>query len=174
MSELFIMRHGKAEDVSSHTGYADRPRRLTPEGIANIQAMIPALRQLDMIPDQIVSSPFPRAVETARIIHQGLKVIHSVQYMDALGADQSIFAFFENNLASLLESQQRLMIVGHEPCLSGLASLLISGRIDTRIQLKKAGMIHLECLTRDGKCRGILKGHWTSKLLRSCRFSGSK
>ncbi|MDB4589274.1 hypothetical protein OAE22_00480 [bacterium] len=43
MSELFIMRHGKAEDASSHTGYADRPRRLTPEGIANIQAMMPAL-----------------------------------------------------------------------------------------------------------------------------------
>ena len=90
--------------------------------------------------------------------------------MDALGADQFIVAFFEENLASLLESEQRLMIVGHEPCLSGLVSFLIAGHIDTRIQLKKAGMIHLECLTREGKCRGILKGHWTSKLLRSFRF----
>ena len=173
MSELFIMRHGKAEDASRHTGYADRPRRLTTEGIANIQAMMPALRQFDLIPDQIVSSPFPRAAETARIIHRELKVIHSVQYMDALGADQSIFTFFENNLTSLLESEQRLMIVGHEPCLSGLASLLNSGRIDSRIQLKKAGMIQLECFTTEGKCRGILKGHWTSKFLQSFRFSCS-
>ena len=169
MSELLIMRHGKAEDASPRTGFADRPRRLTPEGIANIQAMTPALLQFDLVPDRIVSSPYPRAAETAQIIHQELNVKQSVEYLDVLGADQSIVPFFENNLTPLMESDQRLMVVGHEPCLSGLASLLISGRMDTRIQLKKAGIIQLSCLARGGICRGILKSHWNSKQLRAYR-----
>lgn len=169
MSELLILRHGKAEDAGPHTGYADQPRRLTPEGVANIHAMTPALRHFDLVPDRIVSSPYPRAAETAQIIHQELNVKQSVEHLDALGADQSIVPFFENQLASLMENDQRLMVVGHEPCLSGLASLLVSGRMDTRIQLKKAGIIQISCLTRGGVCCGVLKGHWTSKMLRSFR-----
>ena len=116
MSELLIMRHGKAEDASPRTGFADRPRRLTPQGIANIQAMIPALGHFDLVPDRIVSSPYPRAAETAQIIHQELNLKQSVEFSDALGADQSILPFFENDLASLIETNQRLMVVGHEPC----------------------------------------------------------
>lgn len=167
MNELLIMRHGKAEDPSPRMGYADRPRRLTPEGISNIRAMIPAMRQLDLIPELIVSSPYPRAQETAQIIHQDLNIKGSVEFSDALCADQSIVPFFENDLPSLMDKNRRLMVVGHEPCLSGLASLLISGRLDTRIQLKKGGLIQIACLLRDGICQGVLQGHWTSKMLRS-------
>ena len=161
------MRHGKAEDPSADTNYADRPRRLTSEGISNVKAMIPALKRIDMIPDRILSSPYPRASETAQIIHKGLNVRQALEFTDALCADQSIIPFFQEELPQLLDASERLMVVGHEPCLSQLASLLVSGRLDVRFQLKKAGIIQLSCLARGNVCHGILKSHWTSKQLRS-------
>ena len=167
MSDLFIMRHGKAEDPSVRTGYADRPRRLTSEGIANIHAMIPALRHLEWIPDRIVSSPYPRAAETAQIIHQELNLEGTLEYSDSLGSDRSIIPFYEDNLAPLIDKGVALMVVGHEPCLSQLASLLICGRADAAIQLKKASILQLSCFTSGNTCRGILKSHWTSKQLRA-------
>ena len=167
MSELFIMRHGQAENPSAATGWSDRARQLTEVGVQRIQAMIPAMRQLQFVPELIVSSPYPRAAETARIVHEGLKIGRSIQFVDALGADQNVFAFYQTQLAERLESSDSLMVVGHEPILSQLASLLIAGNLSTRIQMKKGAVIHLECGVFGRECRGMLKGLWTSKQLRS-------
>jgi len=161
------MRHGKAEDPSARTGYADHPRRLTSEGIENIHAMIPALRHLEWIPDRIVSSPYPRAAETAQLIHQELKVEGSLEYLDSLGSDRSIIPFYEDHLAPLIDKGGAFMVVGHEPCLSQLASLLICGRADAGIQLKKASILQVSCFMTGNICRGFLKSHWTSKQLRA-------
>ena len=103
MSELFIMRHGQAENPSAATGWSDRARQLTEVGVQRIQAMIPAMRQLQFVPELIVSSPYPRAAETARIVHEGLKIGRSIQFVDALGADQNVFAFYQTQLAEHLE-----------------------------------------------------------------------
>ena len=137
MSELFIMRHGQAEDPSAATGWSDRARRLTDVGVQRIQAMIPAMRGLGFVPEFIVSSPYPRAAETARIVHEGLKIDRSIHYVDDLGADQTVLAFYQTQLAEHLESSESLMVVGHEPILSQLASLLIAGHLSARIQMKK-------------------------------------
>ena len=81
MSELFILRHGKAENPVAATGWSDRARRLTEEGVKRIEAMIPAMQRLDMVPDLIVSSPYPRAAETARIVQEGLNIRQRLQYL---------------------------------------------------------------------------------------------
>ena len=166
MSELFIMRHGQAEDPSAATGWSDRARRLTDVGVQRIQAMIPAMKGLEFVPDVIVSSPYPRAAETARIVHEGLKIDAPIQLADELGADRSVLPFFKIQLEGYLESSDRLMVVGHEPILSQLASLLISGHINTRIQMKKGAVIHLHCGVFGKECRGVLRGMWTPKQLR--------
>jgi len=161
-----IMRHGKAEDASAETGWSDRARQLTPEGIEKIRAMIPGMQRLQWAPDHIVSSPYPRAAETASIVREGLGMQRAITFNDDLGADRSVTPFYRDQLGGLLESSECLMVVGHEPILSQLASLLISGRQDARIQLKKGGVIHLRCVVLDHKSHGILAGHWTSRQVR--------
>lgn len=166
MSDLFIMRHGQAEDPSAATGWSDRARCLTKVGAQRIEAMIPAMNGLGFVPDLIVSSPYPRAAETAQIVREGLKVGSPIQFSDELGADRSVLPFFKTHLAKCLESSERLMLVGHEPILSQLASLLMAGNISTRIQMKKGSVIHLHCGVFGRECRGMLRGMWTSKQLR--------
>ena len=79
------------------------------------------LRPLDLKLDRIVTSPLPRARETAEIV------------ADVLGADDRLET--SNVLADRLDAaairdwlrdrpEERLMIVGHNPTLSELVSLL--------------------------------------------------
>jgi phosphohistidine phosphatase len=160
MSELLLLRHGIAEDPGPATGWSDRERRLTQEGVRRIEAMIPFFRRVELVPDRIVASHYPRANMTASIVHQHLGLSVSLESLESLEAGRSVVPFFEQELPDLLQSSSRLMVVGHAPMLSHLASLLISGSIHARIDLKTGGMMVLQCHVSSQGCVGELSGHW--------------
>jgi len=80
---LFFLRHGKAEDI--YAGITDADRKLTPEGIDEMRAEALALATLNPRFDLIYTSPYPRALETARIVAEAVELIHG-QSADELGA----------------------------------------------------------------------------------------
>jgi phosphohistidine phosphatase len=141
---LYLLRHGIAEDRT--TDKPDRDRTLTPRGRARMRRAALGLRVLVDRVDDVFTSPYPRAAETARIaaaaLGKGLKVrpldalSHGTSAMDALRA-----------LRSMAKSE-RVMLVGHEPELSHLASMLLTGSIDgLRLDLKKGGCIAIAVRT---------------------------
>jgi phosphohistidine phosphatase SixA len=68
------------------------------------------------------------------------------------------------------ERHEHLMIVGHEPGLSGIASLLLTGSANSvSLEFKKSGMIALEL--HDGLARGGAQLLWmlTPRHLRRLR-----
>jgi phosphohistidine phosphatase SixA len=63
--EIYLLRHGAAE--RSSPGGRDADRKLTHEGIAAITSVIQQALHAGMNPSLILSSPYTRTMETARI-----------------------------------------------------------------------------------------------------------
>jgi phosphohistidine phosphatase len=139
--DLYIMRHGIAED-QSHSG-ADRDRALTSEGIEKTKASAEALKNLGVEFNLILTSPYTRALETARIVAKALDCeLKEFAPLAAGGNPDRVFQAL-TDLDSKFES---LLLVGHEPDLSRLISICLSGSEDLSLTMKKGGFCRLSCL----------------------------
>ena len=160
--DIYILRHGIAVDRGANGYKNDRDRPLTKEGEEKMEQIAKALLAMDMQFDLILSSPFIRARQTAQIV------------ADELGAEVTFSESLTpgSNALELTreindEKPQRLLLVGHEPDLSQLISVLISGGTETAIELKKGGLCKLSCDKLSfGKCATL---NWilTPRQLRS-------
>jgi len=143
---LLIVRHGIAEDKRefAKTGKSDDLRPLTAEGRTKMTHSADGLREIVPEISLLATSPFVRARESAEILAHAYGIeIKSTP--DVLTPDGSFDEFVE--WAGDRAEQDVLTIVGHEPHLSTLATWLISGGSDSRIELKKGGAC---LLTFDG------------------------
>jgi phosphohistidine phosphatase len=140
MKTLYILRHGIAQPHGT-AGIADDARRLTPEGLARTEEVARGFRRLDAKLDRIISSPLPRARETAEIFADVLGMADFLENADALRPASGAIA-----IRSWLSgrTEDHLMIVGHNPSLSDLVGLLITDSPDAAtIELRKAGIAAL-------------------------------
>jgi len=138
---LYILRHGIAEDEAPKGD--DRSRRLTPRGRARMRAAAAGMRALRLRFDVILTSPLARALETAAILAEVYGGKPEPQQLPALAGGAS-----PPEVVRALRPfvrHEHVAIVGHEPGLSGLASLLLTGSVSgANIALKKGGMIAIE------------------------------
>lgn len=137
MNRLYLVRHGIAVPHGD-PDFADDDRPLTPEGVAHIRQVAKGLRRLKVMPDRILTSPLPRAARTAHIIADVLGLTDVLESEDALRAEKSGASIREWVVA---RPEDRLMIVGHNPSLSDLAGLLLTGdRPLPSVELRKGGI----------------------------------
>ncbi len=160
--EIYILRHGIAVERGSRKYKNDSDRPLTEEGDEKTRQIAKAMLALDLKFDLILSSPFARAEQTAHIVAEELG--GEVTYTDYLTpGGNSLQLIQEIND----EKPQRVLLVGHEPDLSRLISVLMIGNSEALIELKKGGLCKL---TTDrltfGRCATL---NWLvpPKLLRS-------
>jgi phosphohistidine phosphatase len=136
---IHLLRHAEAEDVSP-TG-RDADRRLTDEGKKRMRAVAKAIAKLDPGYDAVLVSPLVRARETA------------VPVAEACGFKASLTE--TRNLApnadpiEVLHELARLgpasaLLVGHQPHFGRLFGLLLSGRSDLEVPMKKASLAAFE------------------------------
>ena len=152
---LYILRHGIAVDPGS-PGYAkDADRPLTPEGERKLRRITEALEALGLSFDLILSSPYVRARQTAEIVAEALKARKRLDYADSLAPGGSTKKLVEH-LDRLQPPPDNVLLVGHEPYLSGLVSLLVSGDEGFGVVLKKGGLCKLvtESL-KHGRCSAL-------------------
>ena len=81
------MRHGKAEEARVAGLDGDRARRLTAEDEQRLRETLPGLRGLQVRPHRILSSPYPRAYQTACIVARALLDSQEPEVYHSLGAD---------------------------------------------------------------------------------------
>lgn len=138
---LFILRHGIAVDHGAAGYENDDERPLTSKGERKVRMIADAMKALEISFDLILSSPLARAGETAEIVAKTLKAKKRLQLTDRLSPQESAEPLIE-----YLQEQgavEEVLLVGHEPFLSQLISLLISGSPDSSVLLKKGGFCKL-------------------------------
>jgi phosphohistidine phosphatase len=165
MTELYVLRHGIAVPSGS-PGIPDDDRPLTPKGRKRMRQIGRGLRRLGVEPDGIFSSPLPRAWETAEIVADALGLTDRLESADTLRADRDA-ATIRDWIRG--RSEDRLMIVGHNPALSSLVGLLVTGRDEPQLcELKKGGIAVLSTRAEGGFALDWIA---TPRLLRRLRDS---
>jgi len=146
---LYLLRHGIAEDRQA--GRADARRALTPRGQRRIGRIARTMRRMDLRIDRVLTSPYERARRTAAIVADvfGAKCVE----VDVLrpGADpRAVIAAVRASRAD------NVLLVGHEPMLSQLASVLLAGTPAASVTMKKGGLCKLSTAgLRYGRCASL-------------------
>ena len=160
--ELYLLRHGKAAERSARWR-PDSKRPLTREGEDGVRAVARGMKELKLSFDLILTSPYTRAAKTAQIVAEILKA-KEVLLSENLAAEADGRAVIAEILDQYPKAE-RILLVGHEPFLSGLISVLLTGRDGLEVRLKKAGLVKVSVEDlRYGKC-GVLEWVVTGKLL---------
>ena len=135
---LYIVRHAIAVQRGT-PGYDDDSQRpLTDKGRKKMKRISKGLQQLGVEFDTILTSPYVRARDTAKILANEYGMEEKIFFTDNLippgDFDELINEIHEkynvNNLA----------LVGHEPMLSHFISFLATGNTDMALTLKKGGV----------------------------------
>lgn len=152
--DLFLLRHGIAEEQAA-PGAPDSERRLTEKGRQRVRQIAQAMRKLELELELILSSPFPRARETAEVVARALRVEHRLHFSPHLEIPPASTKLIEQ-LNRTRPRPRSVLLVGHEPQLSRLASLLLAGSPSVRLALKKGGLCKLEVSgLQAGRCASL-------------------
>jgi phosphohistidine phosphatase len=140
--QLYFLRHGEADWPGWTEPDDERP--LTDFGKKEVRQVAKFLDRLNVNPDLIVSSPLPRALQTAEVATEQLKT--------KLRQDEALEPGFGiSELSTLLKRHhsKALMLVGHEPDFSSVISALTGGFI----KMSKAGiaLVDLDPETEKGR-----------------------
>ena len=140
--ELYFLRHGEADWPDWEKSDDERP--LTKRGKKEIHEVARFLKRVKARPDLIVTSPLPRASQTAEIAADHLKVKCCEDKLLSPGSGRQ-------ELERLLKKypEESLMIVGHEPDFSHTISQLTGASL----KLSKAGvaLVELDRSWRSGR-----------------------
>lgn len=140
---LFLMQHGEAKSKEE-----DPDRPLTERGRAEVEAVARLLSQRRLVPRVAVfHSGKTRAKETAEILASTLNTVRGVTEWEGLQPmDEPGFW-----AASLGETEEDTVLVGHLPHLSRLAALLLACDVAREpISFRMGAMLGLERRENEG------------------------
>ena len=164
---VYLVRHGLAVERGSEGIPSDAARPLTEEGIARMKVQARGLAALPREADRpgvILTSPLLRALQTAEIIQKALPERIEVVETRALGP-----ATQPKTLIRLLagRTDAGVVLVGHEPFMGQLMSLMLVGHTRMAVDFRKGGCA---CIRFEGEVaagKGALEWHLPPKALRS-------
>ena len=131
--QLYFLRHGEADWPNWTKPDDERP--LTEFGKKEVLQVAKFLDRLKVRPDLVVTSPLPRASQTAKIAAEQLKT--------KLRQDESLepgFGMSELRTMFKRHPSKVLMLVGHEPDFTSVISELTGASL----KLSKAGVALLD------------------------------
>lgn len=139
---LLVVRHAAAEDKDefARTGRSDDLRPLTSDGKRDMREAARGLRNVVPNIDVLATSPLVRAIETAEIL--GTTYEREPVVVAALRPESPY-----DHVARWARTHAKkgvVVIVGHEPHLSGLVSWLLAGASASFVDLKKGAACLLE------------------------------
>jgi phosphohistidine phosphatase len=143
--DIFLLRHAIALDRAKWSKKdADRP--LTKAGQKKMRREAKGLKRLKLSVDWILTSPHRRAFDTAAIVAKALKAKKKMKVVPQLAANGDPKALMKR-LALDYRTDDRLLLVGHDPYLSRLVSKLIGAAAPLALDFKKGGLCRLSADT---------------------------
>lgn len=141
--KLSLLRHGIAVKRGT-LGYAhDGERPLTTEGEKEMRRIARGMKSIGLSFDLVLSSPFLRARRTAEIVVETFGIEEKLilsPHLETGGEPRRLL----EEITSRSRGLDSVLLVGHEPYLSGLISVLLGGDERLAIVLKKSGLCQLQ------------------------------
>ena len=164
MVDIYILRHGKAED-RMNTVTSDSKRRLTEVGKTELEDVSKGIKTLGIEFDVVVSSPLIRAKQTAEI---ALKHVKSKKKSITIWNELKPEIDVKRTIKKLMSMKPNasVLLVGHEPHLSTLISQMITRSDSAEISLKKGGFAHVRGAIQNSEFMGSLRSIMTPKQLK--------
>ncbi|MCK6596884.1 MAG: histidine phosphatase family protein [Bdellovibrionaceae bacterium] len=141
---LYLIRHAIAEEreIFAKKKLEDSLRPLTIKGEKKLSKIIIKIKKDLSDVDLIVTSPFLRTKQSAKIISDLLgkkKVIESAELVPH-ATPEAFIPWLKSHGKSL----KKIVVVGHEPHLSSLGSYILTGKTESFLELKKSSIALIE------------------------------
>src|SRR5580658_9247779 len=137
--EIYLLRHGIAEDHASSG--RDSDRRLTEEGRQKLRKVLERAHGAGVSPAVILSSPYKRAVETAEIAAHELGYEGKILRVEALTPDSSPTRIW--NEVREHREEASVLLAGHEPVFSATVAWML-GSTRTMVEFKKGALVRID------------------------------
>lgn len=163
--KLLVVRHATAADKDefARTGKSDDLRPLTPAGKREMREVARGIRAVVSEVDMLATSPLVRAVQTAEILGEAFdRKPVPVEWL----RPETPYEEFAQWARSHREKKV-VVIVGHEPHLSGLVSWLLAASKRSLLELKKGAACLLEVEEAAGASSATLLWSMAPKHLRA-------
>jgi phosphohistidine phosphatase len=150
MIRIYLVRHGIAVEHAERGELPDESRPLTDKGRRRFRRLARAFARLNEPIDQLFTSPLPRAVQTAEILAGALK-------QSGVGILESLrpTAQPETMLLELSKKANKdalaIGLVGHDPQMTLLVSLLGGAAREVEIDFKKGAIVRIDVSDLSGK-----------------------
>ena len=165
--EVYLLRHGIAQERDPKKYPDDRLRPLTIEGLERMREIVRGMLKLGIEFDAVFDSGYTRARQTTEAVTDAYRIDSSdIQTTPALEPDHNpaeVLALLEAN-----KTTKRVLLVGHEPHLSLTVAFLIGGRDGDAFDFKKGALTRIDLQTLK-KGAGTLMSLLPPKVLRKIR-----
>jgi phosphohistidine phosphatase len=157
--EIYILRHGIAEEAKS--GSPDAERALTDAGREKLRTVLERAREAGVKPSLILASPYKRALQTAHMAGQilGCSKIVETEILVPGSAPKTVW-----DAICARRREPALLLAGHEPLLGMTVGYLL-GAPTLHVDLKKAALVRIDQESFSGAPRGVLKWMLTPRLV---------
>lgn len=141
MKYIMLLRHAKSSWDNPQLDDFERP--LAGRGLTDAPAMGSFLKKTGYKPDIIISSPAQRALETTLAVSE----VNNLE-KDSIRWDRDLYLSgadaYLSAIAGIPDKAEKAVLVGHNPNIEELASLLCSGTRNSGFRVPTAGLICFE------------------------------
>ncbi len=162
--EIYILRHGVAEEGGP--GMRDADRRLVPEGKDKLRQVLRRAREAGVRPNAIITSPYIRAVETARMAAGELDFSGDLYETEALVPESSPQLVWDE--LRIHRDAPQVLLAGHEPLLGAVYAYLLDAPT-LRVDVKKGSLGRIDVSGMGARPRGVLRWIITARTAGSLR-----
>ena len=157
--EIYILRHGIAED--GHAGQPDADRALTADGRKKLRNVLRTAAAAGVAPSLILTSPLRRAVQTAQLAAEIFEYKGELLRTKALEPASSPKSVWDE--IRVHKDEARILLSGHEPLFSRLTAYLLNSP-ELQIDFKKGALACVELDRFPAEPHGALRWFLTPKL----------
>ncbi|TWX67776.1 phosphohistidine phosphatase SixA [Colwellia demingiae] len=145
--QVYIMRHGEAQNFVEQGKRDDSQRALTAQGKIEAKMMATWLQKMKINPTQVFVSPYVRAQQTCAIATALMQTaITTLDFITPSGDAKQVHDFIDGwcseQLEAPTEQEQSLLIISHMPLVSYLVAELTQSS-NTPI-FATAGIAHID------------------------------
>ena len=150
--ELYLLRHGIAEDAAP--GMRDADRALTSKGRRKLQTVLEHARDAGVAPALVLSSSLRRARETAEMAVEILGCPEAIVEIEALVPESNPERVWAE--IRVHRDAPSILLAGHEPLFSALYAFLLNSP-GLAVDVKKGSLGRIDVDPSSPRSRGVLR-----------------